>query len=184
MDEPMETPPHPDPLPASGEREKKRRATCDSPALAGGGEERLRQALFSPRSVAVIGQSNDPSKPAGRPLKFLRQAGYARRVYPVNARRGEVLGERAWPSVEALPEAPEHAYVVASIDSAMEAIKACGRAGVAVATVLTDGFAEVGEAGRAREARLREIVATTGMRMVGPSSLGIVNLRNGMLLTA
>ena len=155
------------------------------PTSVGGGEKaRLHDILFFPRSVVVIGQSNDPGKTAGRPLKFLRQAGFSGRVYPVNARRGEVLGERAWPSVEALPEVPEHAYVVASIDSAMEAIKACGRAGVAVATVLTDGFAEVGEAGRAREARLREIVATTGMRMVGPSSLGIVNLRNGMLLTA
>jgi len=132
----------------------------------------------------VIGQSNDPGKTAGRPLKFLRQAGYAGRIYPVNARRAEVLGERAWPSVEALPEVPEHAYVVAPIDAAMEAIEACGRAGVAVATVLTDGFAEVGEAGRARETRLREVVATTGMRIVGPSSLGIVNLRNGTLVTA
>jgi acyl-CoA synthetase (NDP forming) len=44
----------------------------------------------------VIGQSNDPGKTAGRPLKFLRQAGYAGRIYPVNARRGEVLGERGW----------------------------------------------------------------------------------------
>jgi len=151
-----------------------------------GGEEKrtLREALFSPRSVALIGQSNDSGKTAGRPLKFLRQAGYAGRVYPVNARRGEVLGERAWPSVDALPEVPEHAYVVTPIDGVMEAIEACGRAGVVVATVLSDGFAEVGEAGRAREARLQEIVSTTGMRIVGPSSLGIVNLRNGMLLTA
>src|SRR5215475_7617899 len=155
------------------------------PTSVGGGEKaRLRDILFFPRSFVVIGQSNDPGKTAGRPLKFLRQAGFSGRVDPVNARRVEVLRERAWPSVEALPEVPEPAYVVASIDTAMEAIKACGRAGVAVATVLTDGFAEVGEAGRAREARLREIVATTGMRMVGPSSLGIVNLRNGMLLTA
>jgi acetate---CoA ligase (ADP-forming) len=158
-------------------------ARADLPP-SGGGEERLRHALFSPRSVALIGQSNDPGKTAGRPLRFLRQAGYAGRIYPVNARRAEVLGERAWPYVEALPEVPEHAYVVAPIDAAMEAIEACGRAGVAVATVLTDGFAEVGEAGRARETRLREIVATTGMRIVGPSSLGIVNLRNGTLLTA
>src|SRR5215470_3757808 len=118
----------------------------------GGGDERLREALFSPRSVAVIGQSNDPGKTAGRPLRFLRQAGYAGRIYPVNARRQEVLGERAWPSLDALPEVPEHAYVVTPIDGALEAVEACGRAGVAVATVLTDGFAEVGEAGRAREA--------------------------------
>jgi acetate---CoA ligase (ADP-forming) len=161
-----------------------RRSDLSPPPPPGEGGERLRHALFSPRSVALIGQSNDPGKTAGRPLKFLRQAGYAGRIYPVNARRAEVLGERAWPSVEALPEVPEHAYVVAPIDAAMEAIEACGRAGVAVATVLTDGFAEVGEAGRARETWLREIVATTGMRIVGPSSLGIVNLRNGTLLTA
>ena len=161
-----------------------RRSDLSPPPPPGEGEERLRHALFSPRSVALIGQSNDPGKTAGRPLKFLRQAGYTGRIYPVNARRAEVLGERAWPSVEALPEVPEHAYVVAPIDAAMEAIEACGRAGVAVATVLTDGFAEVGEAGRARETWLREIVATTGMRIVGPSSLGIVNLRNGTLLTA
>jgi acyl-CoA synthetase (NDP forming) len=161
-----------------------RRSDLSRPPPPGEGGERLRHALFSPRSVALIGQSNDPGKTAGRPLKFLRQAGYAGRIYPVNARRAEVLGERAWPSVEVLPEVPEHAYVVAPIDAAMEAIEACGRAGVAVTTVLTDGFAEVGEAGRARETRLREIVATTGMRIVGPSSLGIVNLRNGTLLTA
>jgi acyl-CoA synthetase (NDP forming) len=150
----------------------------------GGDAERLRRALFFPRSIAIIGQSNDPGKTAGRPLKFLRQAGFAGPVYPVNALRSEVLGERAWPSVEALPEVPEHAYVVAGVEAAMEAIEACGRLGVAVATVLADGFGEAGEAGHAREARLREIVATTGMRIVGPSSLGIVNLRNGALITA
>jgi acetate---CoA ligase (ADP-forming) len=144
----------------------------------------LRKALFFPRSIAIVGQSNDAGKTAGRPLKYLRQAGFAGAVYPVNARRTEVLGEKAWPSVEALPEVPEHAYVVAPVEAAMEAIEACGRVGVAVATVLADGFGEAGEIGRAREARLREIVAATGMRIVGPSSLGIINMRNGGLLTA
>jgi acyl-CoA synthetase (NDP forming) len=144
----------------------------------------LYRSLFSPRSVALIGQSNDAGKTTGRPLKFLRQAGFAGRVYPVNARRAEVLGERAWPSIDALPEVPEHAYVVTPIEAVMDAIEACGRAGVSVTTVLTDGFAEVGAAGHAREMRLKEIVKTTGMRIVGPSSLGIVNMRNGTLLTA
>ncbi len=148
------------------------------------GARSLREVLFAPRSIALVGQSNDAGKTAGRPLKFLRQAGYAGRVYPVNARRDEVLGERAWPSLEALPEVPEHAYIVAPTEAAMEAIEACGRAGVAVATVLSDGFAEAGEIGLARESRLAEIVRTTGMRIVGPSSLGIVDLRNGALITA
>jgi len=144
----------------------------------------LRQALLSPRSVAIVGQSNDHAKTAGRPLKFLRQAGYAGRVYPVNARRDEVLGERAFASLAALPEVPEHVYVVTPTEAAVEAIEECGRLGVRVATVLADGFAEAGPAGEAREARLRDVVARTGLRIVGPSSLGVVNLRDGVMLTA
>ncbi|HEY1542927.1 MAG TPA: acetate--CoA ligase family protein [Xanthobacteraceae bacterium] len=144
----------------------------------------LRQFLLSPRSVAIVGQSNDPTKAPGRPLKFLRQMGYAGRVFPVNARRDEVLGERAWPSLAALPEVPEHAYIVTGTESAVEAVEECGRLGVKVATVLADGFAETGAAGVAREARLRDVVQKTGLRLVGPSSLGVVNLREGVMLTA
>ena len=79
-------PPQPSPASGGGRRE--------SPAVA-----TLAQSLFAPKSVAIVGQSNDATKTAGRPLKFLRQAGYAGRIYPVNARRDEVLGERAFPSL-------------------------------------------------------------------------------------
>ena len=103
--------------------------------------------------------------------------GYAGRVYPINPRRETVLGERAWPSLAALPEAPEHAYIVTPTEAAVAAVEECGRLGVKVATVLADGFAEAGAEGLAREARLREICAATGMRVVGPSSLGVVDLR-------
>ena len=102
----------------------------------------LRQALFSPRCVAIVGQSDDAGKTAGRPLKFLRQMGYAGRVYPINSRRESVLGERAWPSLAALPEAPDHAYIVTPTDAAIDAVAECGKLGVKVATVLADGFAE------------------------------------------
>ena len=144
----------------------------------------LAQALLSPRCVAIVGQSDDAGKTAGRPLKFLRQAGFAGRIYPVNPRRKEVLGERAWPSVAALPELPEHAYIVTPTDAAVEAVEACGRVGIKVATVLADGFAETGAQGLAREARLREICAATGIRIVGPSSLGVIDLRSKTMLTA
>jgi acetate---CoA ligase (ADP-forming) len=144
----------------------------------------LRQSLFSPRSVAIIGQSDDAAKAAGRPLKFLRRMGYAGRIYPVNPRRETVLGERAWPALAALPEAPEHAYIVTPTEAAVAAVEECGRLGVKVATVLADGFAEAGAEGAAREARLREACARTGLRIVGPSSLGVVDLRTRTMLTA
>jgi acyl-CoA synthetase (NDP forming) len=144
----------------------------------------LRDALFSPRSVAIVGQSDDPSKTAGRPLKFLRQMGYAGRVYPINPRRERVLGERAWASLAALPEPPDHVYIVTPTEAAVSAVEESGRLGVKVATVLADGFAETGPAGLAREARLRETCAETGIRLVGPSSLGIVDLRTKSMMTA
>ena len=144
----------------------------------------LAQHLFAPKSVAIVGQSNDATKTAGRPLKFLRQAGYAGRIYPVNARRDEVLGERAFPSLAALPEVPEHVYVVANTEATVEAIEECARLGVPVVTALANGFAEVGAEGVKREERLREIVAKSKTRIVGPSSLGVVDLRHKTFLTA
>jgi acyl-CoA synthetase (NDP forming) len=144
----------------------------------------LAQALLAPRCVAIVGQSDDAAKTAGRPLKYLRQAGYAGRIYPVNGRRDTVLGERAWPALSALPEVPEHAYIVTGTQAAVEAVQECGRLGVKVATVLADGFTEAGPAGLARVAQLREVVDRTGLRIVGPSSLGVVNLRAQVMLTA
>jgi acyl-CoA synthetase (NDP forming) len=144
----------------------------------------LRQALLAPQSVAIVGQSNDVAKTAGRPLKYLRQAGYAGRIYPINPGRETVLGERCWRSLDALPEVPDHAYIVTPTDAAIEAVAECGRFGVKVATVLADGFAEAGPQGAARLARLREICARTGLRVVGPSSLGVVDLRARAMLTA
>lgn len=147
-------------------------------------QDDLRRFLFSPRCVAIIGQSDDPSKAAGRPLKFLRRMGYAGRIYPINPRRENVLGERAWPALAALPEPPEHAYIVTPTEAAVAAVEECGRFGVKIATVLADGFAEAGAEGVAREACLREACARTGIRLVGPSSLGVVDLRTRTLLTA
>jgi acyl-CoA synthetase (NDP forming) len=144
----------------------------------------LARYLLAPRSLAIVGQSNDAGKTAGRPLKYLRQAGYAGRLYPINPGRDTVLGERAWPSLAALPEVPEHVYVVAPTDPSVEAVAEAGRLGVKVATLLADGFAEAGAQGDARVARLRAICAETGIRVVGPSSLGVVDLRSKALITA
>jgi acyl-CoA synthetase (NDP forming) len=144
----------------------------------------LRDALFAPRVVAIVGQSDDAGKTAGRPLKFLRQLGFQGRVYPINARRATVLGERAWPSLAALPEPPDHVYIVTPTEAAVAAVEQCGRIGVKVATVLADGFAEAGDAGLIRERHLRDTCARTGIRIVGPSSLGVVDLRTKAMLTA
>jgi acyl-CoA synthetase (NDP forming) len=144
----------------------------------------LRQALLSPRSVALIGQSDDASKTTGRPLKYLRQSGYRGTVYPVNPRRDTVLGERAWKSIADIPEPVDHAYLVVSTELVVQTVRDCAKAGVKIASILAAGFSETGADGVAREQRLRDIMAETGIRIVGPSCLGVVNLRDGVMLTA
>jgi len=143
----------------------------------------LRQALLAPRRIALVGASDDATKTAARPLQYLRRAGFAGTLYPINPRRDSVGGERAWHSLEALPERPDHAYILTPTDAAIDAVEECGRLGIPVATVLADGFAG-GDAGEARAARLAEISARTGIRIVGPSCLGVVNLRERLVLTA
>jgi acyl-CoA synthetase (NDP forming) len=144
----------------------------------------LRQKLLAPRSIALIGASDDPAKTAARPLHFLRRGGYGGAVYPVNPRRQTVLGERAWPSLDALPQVPDHAYVLVPTDAVVDAVAQCGKAGVPLVSVLADGFAAAGGVGAARSAQLKEVCEQTGVRVIGPSSLGVIDLRARLLLTA
>jgi acetate---CoA ligase (ADP-forming) len=140
-------------------------------------------ALIRPRSIAVIGASNDPGKTAGRAQKYLKKHGYQGRVYPVNPGRETVQGDRAWPSVEALPAVPDHAYICVGTNAVIGAVEACVAAGVPVVSILADGFSEAGPEGEARQARLTEIAKTSGTRILGPNSMGMVNCAEGIGLT-
>lgn len=144
----------------------------------------LANALLNPRSVALVGASDDPGKTAGRPLKFLRQSGFAGAVYPINPNRATVQGERAYPSLASLPEVPEHVYVLTPTEGVLDCLRECAALGVQVATVLASGFSETGPEGVQREQAMRDLAQSTGLRIVGPSSLGIVHSHNRLLLTA
>lgn len=144
---------------------------------------KLSRAIFAPRSIAIIGASADSSKTASRPLRYLLDGGYLGSVYPVNPRVTDIAGRRSWPSIGALPEAPDLAFILLPADPAIEAVEACGRAGVAAAMVLASGFGESGAQGREREARLARAAATTGIRVLGPSCLGLANLHEHLVLT-
>ncbi|MET8760724.1 acetate--CoA ligase family protein [Lentzea sp. NPDC004782] len=143
----------------------------------------LAAALLEPATVAIVGASDDPRKTTGRPQRFLAQAGYRGTAWFVNPRRDTVQGEKAYPSLSALPGVPDHVYVMTGADAAVEAVAEAARLGVPVVTVLSSGFAEEGEEGLAREDRLRAAAALGPTRVVGPSSLGVVNPRNGVMLT-
>jgi acyl-CoA synthetase (NDP forming) len=145
---------------------------------------RLREALFAPKRIAIVGASDDLSKTASRPLNYLRRGGYAGTIYPVNSKRRTVLGQECWFDLASLPERPDHVFIVTPTEAAIAAVEECGRLGIPAATVLANGFSEAGPAGVLNEQRLLEAARRGGVRVLGPSSLGMVNNAARVVLTA
>ena len=144
----------------------------------------LATALYAPRSIALIGASTDPIKASSRPLGFLRASGYAGDVYPVNRRGGTFDGEHVYQSVTDLPRTPDHAFIMTPTAAVLDAVRDCAAMGVSVATVLAGGFGEIGPEGLAMQEELLEVASASGLRLLGPNSLGLVNNSNGLRLTA
>ena len=144
----------------------------------------LAQALLHPTSVALYGASDDVSKMGGRPVQFLKRSGFAGRIYPINPKRAEIQGLPAWPSLQGLPEVPDQVFVLTPTETVIPAVRECAALGVKVVTILASGFSESGSEGTQREEELRQIARETGIRILGPSSLGVVNPRTGLVLTA
>ncbi len=140
-------------------------------------------ALLRPASVAVIGASNDPTRIGGRPIRYLRAAGFAGRVHPVNPKHREVQGLPAFPHVSAVPEAVDLAVVAVPAPSVVETVEACAARGARAAVVFSAGFAETGAEGRRRQRRLAAVAAETGIRVLGPNCLGVYNSGIGLFAT-
>jgi acyl-CoA synthetase (NDP forming) len=138
--------------------------------------------LMKPRSVAVIGASADPAKTAGRPVAYLRKHGFAGRIYPVNPKVQEIDGLPCFPDIASLPETPDIAIVLLGAQLAHEAVRALAARGTAAAIVLASGYTEVGEEGARRQRELME--AAGAMRLLGPNTIGLVNLTDGITLSA
>ncbi|HEY5701015.1 MAG TPA: acetate--CoA ligase family protein [Gammaproteobacteria bacterium] len=147
------------------------------------GRAKIFRALFEPDSVALVGASGDERKNTSRPQRFLSRHGYAGRVMPVNPTRSEIFGLTAYPSVDAVPGRADHAFIMVPTAAVPDVVRQCGDAGVSVATIYSDGFAETGADGLARQASLVETARDAGVRILGPNSMGVVNVHNGLALT-
>ncbi|TMH84232.1 MAG: CoA-binding protein [Betaproteobacteria bacterium] len=143
----------------------------------------LAQALFAPRAVALVGASGDAAKNSARPLRFLKKHGYAGRIVPINASRSKVLGEPAFGSLAEAPGAIDHAFIMTPGDWVERAIEECGARGVPVATIFSDGFADAGPEGAARQARLIARARELGVRVLGPNSMGLIDVPGRVALT-
>ena len=140
----------------------------------------LEQAL-NPRSVAVIGASDNPHKIGGRPILYMKRYGYRGAIYPINPTRAQVQELRSYPDLASLPQAPELVVVAVAGDDAVRAVEACADGGVRVAVVMASGFGETGEAGRRAQERMLQAARRAGMRLIGPNCQGIANFASGVV---
>jgi acyl-CoA synthetase (NDP forming) len=139
------------------------------------------QKLMEPRSIAVIGASTDPKKTAGRPIAYLQKHHFKGKIYPVNPRVEEIAGLKCFPDINSLPETPDVAIVMVGTDKALSAVKELAALGTPAAIVLTSGFAEHGPEGLKKQEEL--IVAAGAMRILGPNTIGMVNITDDIPLS-
>ncbi len=140
--------------------------------------------MLAPAAVAVVGASRDPSSIGRRVLDALRSAGFKGPIYPVNANAAEVDGLACYRSARALPPGTDLAIVAVPSRGVLDVVDDCAAAGVKSLVVITAGFAEIGDAGRALQQQLVERVRNFGMRMVGPNCMGLLNASPEVSLNA
>ncbi len=141
------------------------------------------QSLLHPKSIAIIGASQNPQKVGGVPVRLLTELGYAGEIFPINPGSTEVQGHRAYASLAEVPKSPELAIIVVPAVAVESALRDAVDAGVRAAIVLSSGFAEVGGEGAAMQQRLIDIARDGGLTLLGPNCLGVMNLSEKLFAT-
>ena len=131
------------------------------------------EAVFRPKSVAVIGASTAPGKLGHDILANLKNGGFPGPLYPINPKAEEILGLKVYKSIADTPSAPDLAVVVIPAKIVAATIEQCAAKGVQAAIVITGGFAEAGPDGERLQDELAQVVRKTGIRVVGPNCQGV-----------
>ena len=138
--------------------------------------------LLKPRSVAIIGASADAAKTSGRPVSYLVKHGFAGAIYPVNPKVNRIGELTCYPDIKSLPTVPDVAIVLLAAERAHLEVRELAALGTAAAIVLASGYAETDESGAQRQ---RELLEAAGpMRLLGPNTIGLVNLTDDIVLSA
>jgi acetyl coenzyme A synthetase (ADP forming)-like protein len=131
--------------------------------------------IFRPKSIAVIGASRDPKTIGYRIVEELVRNHFQGPVYPVNPKASSIASIHSYHSVSDLPERVDLGIVTVPVSAVMNVVDECAAKGVRALIVITAGFAEVDENGRQIQRQLLEKVRGSGMRMVGPNCMGVLN---------
>ncbi len=136
--------------------------------------------LFTPKAVAVVGASSKPGKVGNALLKNLIEHGFKGPIYPINPKADQIEGLKCLPDIPSLPDGVDLAVIIIPAKGVPAAIEQCGAKGIGAAIVISAGFKEVGEAGKDLEKRLFNAAMTSGVRILGPNCLGLINANYGM----
>lgn len=141
------------------------------------------QRLFHPKSIAIIGASNDPNKISGRPLDILKKYGYKGSIYPINPNYNEIQGMKAYGSILDIEDQIDVAIIALSSKMIIQSLEDCGKQGVKTAVIFAGGFAESGKEGELLQNEMIETAKRHGIRLFGPNCTGLANMTDGIPLT-
>ncbi|MCB9915576.1 MAG: acetate--CoA ligase family protein [Planctomycetes bacterium] len=141
-------------------------------------------AVFRPRSVAVIGASKRRLQIGHQIVRNLVEGDFQGPVYPVNPKATVVHSMHCYPRVSAIPGEVDLALLVVPAPHVVEAARDCGEKGVKALVCITAGFAEIGGEGAQRQAELLEVCRAYGMRLIGPNCMGVLNTEEGVSMNA
>jgi acetyl coenzyme A synthetase (ADP forming)-like protein len=133
------------------------------------------RAILNPRSIAIIGASRRPGTIGAALAANLKQCGYTGAIYPINPKAGEIDGLTAYPCIAAVGQPVDMALISVPAPAVEQAVRDCANAGVRGVVVISSGFGEVSSQGREIEKRLRQLARSSGMRMIGPNCMGVLN---------
>ena len=162
------------------------------PAVAGTGTDRPGpsrvpeplDAIFRPRSIAVVGASRRRGSIGHEILHNLVEHDFQGVVFPVHPSAPVIHSIKAYPTVLDIPDPVDLAVIVVPYRHVLQVVDECGRKGVRGLVVITAGFREVGGEGIAREEALLELVRRYDMQLVGPNCMGVINTEPGISMNA
>jgi len=139
------------------------------------------RAFFEPGAIAVIGSLNEWGGLGYTAVRNMLRFNYGGRIYPINPSYKEALGLRAYPEIAAVEDQIDLAIVITPKQTVPGIIDQCARKGVKAAIIVSDGFAETGEDGARLQRQIVEIGHRTGLRIIGPNTIGTLNTENGLV---
>ena len=135
------------------------------------------ETIFHPRSVAVVGASDNPGKLGSHVMRSLTEGKYPGRIYPVNPRKDDILGIKTYPSLLHVPEEVDLSIIVLPAEQVPKTIKECKEKGIHGIVLITAGFKEIEDKrGEILQNEIRDLANQFGIKVIGPNTFGIVNL--------